>query len=317
MIRKAVIPAAGLGTRMLPLTKTQPKEMLPLGRKPCIQYIVEELASVGVKQILFVTGQKKRAIEDHFDKDNELERLLSMSGQKDILGELKFEDMDVSFFYTRQSIQAGLGHAVNCARDFVGNDPFIIALGDSIICSKENKILLQRMIEQYEASSASSIATINSIASSSTNAHANCNADTFVIGTRNVPIEDVHKYGIIKPAGEVNDGVAEIKDLVEKPSPQNAPSTLAIAARYIMPGRIFDALTRTSPGKGGEIQLTDAIRLLLKEGCKGYSVSLTEREKRYDIGNIQSYYEAFVDFALNDEKYGYKLKQYIIDRFNL
>ena len=150
MIKKAVIPAAGLGTRMLPLTKTQPKEMLPLGRKPCIQYIVEELASVGVSQILFITGYKKRAIEDYFDKDNELIRTLSMSGQKDILEELAYEDLDISYFYTRQSIQAGLGHAVRCAKDFVGDDPFIIALGDSIIYSTENECLLSRMVKQYE-----------------------------------------------------------------------------------------------------------------------------------------------------------------------
>jgi UTP--glucose-1-phosphate uridylyltransferase len=294
VIRKAVIPAAGLGTRMLPLTKTQPKEMLPLGRKPCIQYIVEELASVGITQILFITGHKKRAIEDHFDKDNELNRMLSLSDQKDLLEELKFEDLDVAFFYTRQSIPAGLGHAVGCAKDFVGDEPFVIALGDSIIHSRENDILLKRMIDQYEQ-------------------HENA----FVIGTRHVPMEAVHRYGIIEPAGEIRDGVVEIRDLVEKPSPQTAPSTLAIAARYIMPGNLFDALSRTSPGKGGEIQLTDGIRLLLREGYKGYSVSLTEKEKRYDIGNMQSYYEAFIDFALNDEKYGYQLKQYIINKFKL
>jgi UTP--glucose-1-phosphate uridylyltransferase len=294
LITKAVIPAAGLGTRMLPLTKTQPKEMLPLGNKPCIQYIVEELASVGVKQILFITGHKKRAIEDHFDKDNELNRLLSLSGQKDLLEELKFEDMSVTFFYTRQSIPAGLGHAVNCAKDFINNEPFIIALGDSVIHSNENKILLHRMMEQYEK-----------------------NENCFIIGTQRVPLETVHRYGIISQGDCERDGVVAIKDLVEKPSPQNTPSTLAIAARYIMPCELFDALSRTSPGKGGEIQLTDSIRLLLKEGFKGYSVSLTEKEKRYDIGNIQSYYEAFVDFAMGDEKYGYKLKQYIIDKFGL
>ena len=294
MIRKAVIPAAGLGTRMLPLTKSQPKEMLPLGRKPCIQYIVEELASVGVTQILFITGQKKRAIEDHFDKDSELTRLLSLSGQKDILEEFKFEDMDVTFFYTRQSIPAGLGHAVSCAKDFVDGEPFIIALGDSVIYSEEKDILLKRMVDCHEK-----------------------NRGSFVIGTQTVPLEAVHRYGIISPGDNVANGVVEIKDLVEKPAPQNAPSTLAIAARYIMPPEIFDALDRTSPGKGGEIQLTDAIRLLPKMGIKGYSVSLTEKEKRYDIGNIKSYFEAFVDFALNDEKYGYRLRQYIIRKFGL
>lgn len=294
MIRKAVIPAAGLGTRMLPLTKTQPKEMLPLGRKPCIQYIVEELASAGITQILFITGQKKRAIEDHFDRDTELEKMLSMSGQKDILEELKFHDLDVSFFYTRQSVPAGLGHAVSCARDFVCGEPFVIALGDSIIHSNEDRFLLKRMMDQYEKDPGS-----------------------FVIGTRHVSLQDVHKYGIIKPRKGSSGEVVEIEDLVEKPSASQAPSTLAIAARYIMPYSLFDALDRTSPGKGGEIQLTDGIRLLLREGAKGYSVSLTEQEKRYDIGNIPSYYEAFVDFALEDEKYGYQLKQYIINRLKL
>jgi UTP--glucose-1-phosphate uridylyltransferase len=294
VIKKAVIPASGLGTRMLPLTKTQPKEMLPLGRKPCIQYIVEELASVGVSQILFITGYKKRAIEDHFDKDNELNRTLSMSGQKDILEELAYEDLDISYFYTRQSVQAGLGHAVRCAKDFVGDDPFIIALGDSIIYSTEKDCLLSRMVQQYEKDRSS-----------------------FVIGTRRVPMEQVQRYGIIQPKGDPNGGIVEIEDLIEKPSVSNAPSNLAIAARYIMPAKIFDALDRTSPGKGGEIQLTDAIRLLLKEGMKGYSVSLTDKEKRYDIGNFPSYYEAFLDFALRDEKYGYQLRQYVIDKLNL
>ena len=294
MIKKAVIPAAGLGTRMLPLTKTQPKEMLPLGRKPCIQYIVEELASVGVKQILFITGYKKRAIEDHFDKDNELNRTLSMSGQKDILEELAYEDLDISYFYTRQSVQAGLGHAVRCAKDFVGDDPFIIALGDSIIYSTEKDCLLSRMVQQYEKDRSS-----------------------FVIGTRRVPMEQVQRYGIIQPKGDPNGGIVEIEDLIEKPSVSDAPSNLAIAARYIMPAKIFDALDRTSPGKGGEIQLTDAIRLLIREGTKGYSVSLREKEKRYDIGNFPSYYEAFLDFALRDEKYGYQLRQYVIDKLNL
>lgn len=294
LIKKAVIPAAGLGTRMLPLTKTQPKEMLPLGRKPCIQYIVEELAAVGVKQVLFITGHKKRAIEDHFDKDNELNRILSLSGQKDILKELAYEDLDITFFYTRQSIPAGLGDAVSYAKDFIGADPFIIALGDSIIYSTEKSNLLTRMIQQYER-----------------------NDSCFVIGTRRVPMEQVHRYGIIEPEEDSRDGVVKIKDLIEKPSVSNAPSDLAIAARYIMPPHIFDALNRTSPGKGGEIQLTDAIRLMIKEGKVGYSVSLTDNEKRYDIGNFPSYYEAFIDFALRDEKYGYQLRQYVINKMNL
>jgi len=294
LIKKAVIPAAGLGTRMLPLTKTQPKEMLPLGKKPCIHYIVEELTSVGVTQILFITGHKKRAIEDYFDRDNELSRLLSLSGQKDLIKEIELDDINVTFYYTRQSIPAGLGHAVSCARDFVGNEPFIIALGDSIIYSTEKSILLDRMIKQHKK-----------------------DISSFVIGTRRVSMEDVHRYGIIVPEGAAKGGVTEIKDLIEKPSRSRAPSNLAVAARYIMPPEIFDALERTGPGKGGEIQLTDAIRLLLKDGIKGYSVELTENEKRYDIGNFASYYEAFVDFALRDDVYGYQLRQYIVDKLNL
>lgn len=294
MITKAIIPAAGLGTRMLPLTKAQPKEMLPLAGKPCIQYIVEELAAVGVKQILFITGQKKRAIEDHFDKDMDLNRLLSGSGQKELLATLDFEDLDVQFFYTRQSTPTGLGDAVNHARDFVGNDPFIIALGDAVIYSGERVPLVARMLDQYTK-----------------------NPGSLVIGTHEVPLESVAKYGIIKPQKTLRDGLVVIEDVIEKPSPQQTPSNLAFAARYIMPPSLFDALNRTSPGKGGEVQLTDGIRLLLKEGTKGFGVSLTAKETRYDIGNMASYYEAFLDFALMDEKYGYQLRQYLVSKLKL
>lgn len=298
MIRKAVIPAAGIGTRMLPLTKTQPKEMLPLADKPCIQYIVEELASVGVNQILIITGQKKRAIEDHFDKDTELAQMLSASGQKELLGKLEYENMDIQFFYTRQSKPLGLGDAIKYSKNFINNEPFIIALGDSVIYSGENEPLLKRMINHY-----------------------NDNPNSFVLGTRQIPIEYVQRYGIVKPKNDVDNefanGIIEVDDVIEKPSPKTTPSTLAFAARYIMPGEILSALERTPQGKGGEIQLTDGIRLLLKEGIRGYSVSLTDREKRYDIGNMSSYYEAFIDFALEDKRYGYQVKQYIIKQLNL
>jgi UTP--glucose-1-phosphate uridylyltransferase len=294
MIKKAVIPAAGMGTRMLPLTKTQPKEMLPLADKPCIQYIVEELASVGVDQILIITGAKKRSIEDHFDVDNELNQKLVSSGQKDLLERLEFLNMNIQFFYTRQSNPLGLGDAVYHAKNFVNDEPFIIALGDSVIRSYENEPLLKRMIKKFDTDSGS-----------------------VVLGTRRVPEDQVHRYGIVKPKREIASGIIEIEDVVEKPSKQTAPSNLAFAARYIMPPGIMEALERTAPGKGGEIQLTDAIRLMLKEGTKGYSVCLTDKEKRYDIGNMASYYEAFLDFALADKKYGYQLKQYIIQKLNL
>jgi UTP--glucose-1-phosphate uridylyltransferase len=294
MIKKAVIPAAGLGTRMLPLTKTQPKEMMPIASKPCIQYIVEELASVGIEQVLIITGQKKRSIEDHFDKDNELSNMLQRSEQQALLQTLEYEDMNVQFFYTRQSRPAGLGDAINYARNFINNEPFIIALGDSIIHSEENECLLQRMLNTYAD-------------------HNN----SLILGTREVPLEEVSRYGIVKPKNGTDQPIVEIDDVVEKPPAKTAPSRLAFAARYILPPTIFDALDRTSPGKGGELQLTDGIRLLLKEGTLGYSVKLTDKEKRYDIGNMGSYFEAFVDFALQDEKYGYQLRQYLHKKLNL
>ncbi len=294
MIKKAVIPAAGLGTRMLPLTKTQPKEMMPIASKPCIQYIVEELASVGVEQVLIITGQKKRSIEDHFDKDNELNNMLQRSEQQGLLQTLEYEDMNVQFFYTRQSRPAGLGDAIKHARNFINNEPFIIALGDSIIHSEENECLLQRMLNTYAD-------------------HDN----SLILGTREVPLEEVSRYGIVKPKNGTDQPIVEIDDVVEKPPAKTTPSRLAFAARYILPSTIFDALDRTSPGKGGELQLTDGIRLLLKEGTLGYSVKLTNKEKRYDIGNMGSYFEAFVDFALQDEKYGYQLRQYLHKKLNL
>ncbi len=295
MLKKAVIPAAGLGTRMLPLTKTQPKEMLPIAGKPCIQYIVEELASVGVEQILIITGQRKRIIEDHFDKDLYLENLLHLGDQKELLETLQYEDMNIQYFFTRQSRPSGLGDAVKHAKKFINNEPFIIALGDSIIHSAETQSLLERMINTYSSK-----------------------PNSMVVGTRHVPIESVFRYGIVQPKNEKGDqGLVEIADVVEKPSPKTSPSTLAFAARYIMPPGIFDALDRTSLGRGGEVQLTDAMRLLLKEGTKGYSVCLTEKEKRYDIGNMSSYFEAFVDFALADEKYGYQLRQYLYKKLEL
>ena len=294
MIRKAVIPAAGLGTRMLPLTKTQPKEMLPLADKPCIQFIVEELAAAGVDQILIITGHSKRAIEDHFDKDHELNRVLASSGQDELLSRLSFEDMAVQFFFTRQSNPRGLGDAILHARHFVNGDPFIVALGDSVITSAEHTPLLRRMLDLHDD-----------------------HPDSLVLGTREVPPDQVSRYGIVKPGQSIAPGLVTIDDVIEKPSASQAPSTLAFAARYVLPAGIIDALERTPPGRGGEIQLTDAIRLLLREQVPGYALSLTPREKRYDIGSMNAYYEAFLDFALADERYGYQLRQYLVRKLNL
>ncbi len=288
MIRKAVIPAAGFGTRMLPLTKTLPKEMLPLADKPCIQYIIEELYSAGINQILIITGRNKRAIEDHFDKDIALSRIISSADQKELLQRLAFEDMDIQFFYTRQSDPRGLGDAILHARSFTDDEPFIVALGDSVITSKVHKPLLHRMRAVNDQ-----------------------HPGSFVLGTRLVNIDDVMRYGIIKPGKSIDDNITVVDDVVEKPSPLTAPSQMAFAARYILPPCVFDALERTAPGKGGELQLTDALRLMLKERVKGYAVSLLPDEKRYDIGAPNTYYEAFIDFALSDARYGYQLRQYL------
>ena len=220
--------------------------------------------------------------------------MLQRSEQQALLQTLEYEDMNVQFFYTRQSRPAGLGDAINHARNFINNEPFIIALGDSIIHSEENECLLQRMLNTYAE-------------------HDN----SLVLGTREVPLEEVSRYGIVKPKNGTDQPILEIDDVVEKPPVKTTPSRLAFAARYILPPTIFDALDRTSPGKGGELQLTDGIRLLLKEGTLGYSVKLTDKEKRYDIGNMGSYFEAFVDFALQDEKYGYQLRQYLHKKLNL
>ncbi len=283
----AVVPVAGRGTRLLPLTKSQPKEMLPVGRKPVVQYVVEELVRCGIGRVLFVTGPGKTAIENHFDIDTELIDSLRQRGQEELLGELAFEREDVEYFYTRQRRQLGLGHAVLCARNIVGRQPFVVALGDSIIGLAAQSNVVRLMIEQFEARRAAA-----------------------VVAFEEVPREEVVQYGIAKPrdgAGEV----FELDDLIEKPDVDEAPSTLAVAARYVFSPAIFDYLERTAPGKGGEIQLTDAIRALLAEGGKVLGVRLPHDQQRFDIGNFESYFQAFAEFALADEQYGPALRAHL------
>lgn len=284
----AVIPVAGLGTRLLPLTKSQPKEMLPVGRKPVVQYIVEELNRVGIDQVLFITGPGKASIENHFDVNNELVEVLRETGKEDLLGELEFDRFQARYFFTRQRQLLGLGHAVHCARSFVGNQPFVVALGDSIIGLNAESDIVQRMQRCF------------------TEHH--CDA---VIAFEEVPHNEVQRYGIAQPkdAGEV----FEVLDVVEKPVPDEAPSNLAIAARYIFTPKIFEALDRIAPGVGGELQLTDAIRLLTREPGKVYGVRLRPDERRYDIGNFDAYFQAFVEFALADERFGEPLRAYLTD----
>jgi UTP--glucose-1-phosphate uridylyltransferase len=275
----AVVPVAGLGTRLLPATKSQPKEMLPVARKPVVQYVVEELVANGVRQVLLVTGRGKSSIENHFDFDHDLTRHLRETGKEDLLPELEYERLRLQFFFTRQRRQKGLGDAVLHARHFTGERPFAVALGDSILGLHASSRVLERCIAAYRDTGAS------------------C-----VIAVEEVPAAAVSQYGIVDPGGD--GAVFPIVDLVEKPGCDEAPSRLAIAARYVLSPSIYDALEETPPGKGGEIQLTDAIRRLLRRGEKIVGVRLGAGERRYDIGNFESYFEAFFDFALSDPQLG-------------
>lgn len=289
-VRKAVIPVAGLGSRLLPVTKSQPKEMLPVGRKPTVQYVVEELEHAGVNQLLLVTGRKKSSIEDHFDPDPELLLRLSESGDSELSDAMAYLDSGSTFFYTRQSTPRGNGDAVRLGREFVGDEPFFVAFGDSIIAGRTPQRLLPRMVQTMETHGASCVVAVEEVAP-----------------------EDVYRYGVVQPLREIGE-TFEIADLVEKPPQGSAPSNLAIAARYLFTPEIFPAIDLTMPGKSGEIWLADSIRLLLKQGCAVWCVRLASDERRYDIGNFASYYRAFVDFALADERYGYLLRQYLQQR---
>lgn len=268
-IRKAVIPAAGLGVRFLPATKAQPKEMLPIVDKPTIQYIVEEAIGSGIEDILFITGKQKRAIEDHFDKSPDLEAQLREKGKRDLLELVRDIGEMVDIHYVRQKEPRGLGHAVFCARKFIGGEPFAVLLGDDIVRSQVP--CLRQLINLYEETGAS------------------------VIAVQEVSAGDVSKYGILD-AEEVREGVYRIRDLVEKPSPENAPSRLGIMGRYIITPRIFDILAETGPGAGGEIQLTDALKVLCREEPM-YGLAFSGQ--RYDVGDKLGYLKAMVEFALD------------------
>jgi UTP--glucose-1-phosphate uridylyltransferase len=285
-INIAVVPVAGLGTRLLPATKSQPKEMLPVGRKPVVQYVVEELTRMNMKRVLFITGPGKTSIENHFDLNEELIAELRESGKEELLEELEYERAPLQYFYTRQRELLGLGHAIQCAEPFVGNQPFVTALGDSIIGMHARSDIVRRMTRCFSEKEASA-----------------------VIAFERVAMDEVHRYGIARPAEEGD--VFEIADLIEKPSRLEAPSNLAIAARYVFAPEIFEAIKRTPPGKGGEIQVTDAIRLMIREGRKVFGVCLRADERRYDIGNFQAYFRAFVEFALEDGKQGQTLRKHL------
>ena len=289
-IKKAIVPAAGLGTRLLPATKSQPKEMLPVGRKPVVQYVVEELQASGLTQILIITGRRKRAIEDHFDPDPVLLSALEQAGNEALLAELSYIQRNSRFFYTRQSSPKGLGHAVSLGADFVDGDDCVVALGDSLIFGEDPAVPLRAMMKVHHDLKAGAI-----------------------VGVEQVAVEEAHRYGIasIQGAEPPPGQPVAMTDIVEKPARGTAPSTLAVAARYVFSPANIDALARTPPDRQGEIQLTDAIKLLIQMEQPVYAWLLPPDQRRYDVGNFESYFRTFIDFILADERYGYLARQYI------
>lgn len=271
-IKKVIIPAAGLGTRFLPATKAQPKEMLPIVDKPTIQYIVEEAVQSGIEDIIIVSGRGKRAIEDHFDKSYELEETLEKKEKYEILEEIKSISNLANIHYIRQKEPLGLGHAIWCARKFIGNDPFAVMLGDDIV--KSETPCLQQLINVYDQYGSS------------------------VVGVQSVADEDVSKYGIIEPKEELGENVIHVGGFVEKPALEQAPSNYAIMGRYVLTPEIFDILETTPKGSGGEIQLTDAINKLNEiQQVLAYQFGGI----RYDVGDKFGFVKATVDFALDRE----------------
>ena len=280
-ITKAVIPAAGLGTRFLPVTKASPKEMLPLVDKPLIQYVVEEAVASGIEQIIIVTGRGKRAIEDHFDISFELEETLKQTGKEALLpGLRKISDM-ADFCYIRQSQPHGLGHALLCAKHLIGEEPFAVLLGDDII--DHSTPALRQMTDLFKRNPAP------------------------LVGIQRVPKSEVHQYGILDAEPSI-DGLFKINNLVEKPAPEEAPSDLAVIGRYILIPEIFDLLEKTKPGKNNEIQLTDALQELATHRTMfGYLI----QGKRFDAGDKLGFLQATVEMGLKNKKLGKEFKKYL------
>ena len=282
-IRTAVIPAAGLGTRFLPATKAQPKEMLPIVDKPTIQYIVEEAVASGIENIVIITGRSKRAIEDHFDKSVELEGALSDKGKDDLLEELENISNLANIIYIRQKEPLGLGHAVLTARPIVGDEPFAVMLGDDVVAGE--KPALRQLMDAYASSGST------------------------VLGVQRVPLRETSKYGIIRPG--VSDGpMYKVEGLVEKPRPEDAPSNLAIMGRYVIAPGIMDILADTKRGSGGEIQLTDALDAMRRVE-NVYALEFEGR--RYDVGDRLGFLQATCEFALNRDDLREPFREYLLE----
>lgn len=280
-VRKAVIPAAGLGTRFLPATKSQPKEMLPIVDKPTIQYIIEEAAAAGVEDIIVVTGRNKRSIEDHFDRSIELEMELERTGKEQLLQTVKAIPEIANIHFIRQKQPLGLGHAVLTASHFIGDEPFAVLLGDDVVVSR--KPVLQQMVEIFNE------------------------YKTSILGVQEVAAEVVHKYGIVD-CKSVDDNIFKVKDLVEKPARDAAPSRIAILGRYILTPSIFSYLETQAPGAGGEIQLTDGLKRLAKDEAM---YAYIFKGHRYDVGTKLGFLQANIEFALRNPEITDDLKNYL------
>ena len=288
-IRKAVIPAAGLGTRVLPATKAQPKEMLVIVDKPALQYLVEELLAAGIEEILIITGRNKGSIENHFDYSYELERTLEENGKKDLLKVVNHISKMSNIYYVRQKKPLGLGHAISCAEAFVGDEPFVVLLGDDIIYTDKEKGQLpvtKQLVEKYKELQGGTI-----------------------LGVQEVPHKNVSKYGIIKPLKKIDEKTVAVEDFIEKPSVDEAPSNLAALGRYVLEPEIFSYLKNTKPGKGGEIQLTDAILAMKNNGEKLYAYNFDGL--RYDTGDKFGMFVANVEFGLRHEELKDRVKEYL------
>lgn len=284
-VRKAVIPAAGLGTRLLPATKAVPKEMLPILDKPAIQYIVEEAVEAGIEEILIITNRGKDAIENHFDISYELEKHLEEKNNQEMLEILKPISKMAKIYFMRQQSPNGLGHAVGMAKEFIKNEPFAVLLGDDLFYHEEQNCL-RSLIDIYDREKKS------------------------VFALMKVPLEDVNKYGIIS-GKKIEENLYEVKGLIEKPSPMEAPTNLAVMGRYVFTSKIFEMIDETKPGKGGEIQLTDAMyKLLAFQGMYGYIFD----GKRYDTGNLLGYLKTIVDYALRREDISESFKEFLKEK---
>jgi UTP--glucose-1-phosphate uridylyltransferase len=282
-VTKAVIPAAGLGTRVLPATKAQPKEMLVIVDKPSLQYIVEELVESGIKDIIIVTGRNKNSIEDHFDHSYELEDTLKKNNKNALLEKVEDISSMANICYVRQNHPKGLGHAILKAKSFVGDEPFVIALGDDIVYN--DVPVAKQLIDNYSKYGSS------------------------IVGCQEIKESDVSKYGIVKPLLSLDEKTVEMEDFIEKPSVKEAPSKLACLGRYLLTPKIFDYLEKTEPGKGGEIQLTDAIVAMMKDGEKVLAYNF--EGKRYDIGNKFGLLKANIEFGLRNEETRGELLEYL------